>query len=54
MTLASIGLTHLALTRVAHAVGLVWADLEEPQIYHLCFYIFAVGPKPQSAHEWDL
>ncbi len=25
--------------------GTVWADLEWPQIYHLSFYILAVGPK---------
>ena len=22
-----------------------WADFEGPQIYHICFYLFAVGPK---------
>ncbi len=24
--------------------SLNWADLEGPQTYHLCFYLFAVGP----------
>jgi hypothetical protein len=31
------------------------ADLDGPQIYHLCFYLFAVGPKNiRNDHEWDL
>ncbi len=31
-----------------------WADLEGPQIYHLYFCLFAVGPKNTKYHEWDL
>ncbi len=41
-------------TQTTPMTHISWADLEEPQVFHLSFYFVRSVPKTQSPPQWDL